>query len=180
MGQRLLPNAQVPVVGFIAPRGNVTMDLLSQVTVLLQAQQVRIAMVKEAPEDFDMDQPGKDSYRLRKAGVERLLITSSRKSALLLEHPKAVDPTLNDLLALLHQDVLDVVLVEGFAQQAFPKIELQWAPSPLRHYPADPHIIAIGTDQPDKLQVSIPILDLRKPSAVAEFLMSLIHAHPLP
>jgi molybdopterin-guanine dinucleotide biosynthesis protein B len=180
MEQRLLPNAQVPVVGFIAHRNDVTTDLLSQVIPLLQAQQLRVAVVKEAPEDFDMDRPGKDSYRLRKAGVERLLITSSRKSALLLDHPQAVNPELNDLLALLHQDVLDVVLVEGFTQQAFPKIELQWAANPLRHYPNDPHIIAIGTDQVGRLKASIPVLNVNAPSTIVEFLVSLIHAHQLP
>lgn len=180
MQQRLLPNAQVPVVGFIPSWNAVTTGLLSQVVALLKTQRFQVAVVREAPDDFDMDQPGKDSYRLRKAGVERLLITSSRKSALLLENPEAVNLALNDLLALLHQDVLDVVLVEGFTQQAFPKIELQWAANPLRHYPKDPHIIAIGTDQPDKLQVSIPILDLNKPNTVAKFLMTLIHTHPLP
>jgi molybdopterin-guanine dinucleotide biosynthesis protein len=109
MAQRLLPNAQVPVVGFVAPQDNGLTDLLGQVITLLQAQQLRVAVVKEALEDFDMDQPGKDSYRYN-----------------------------------------------------------------------DPHIIAIGSDQPERLQTSIPILDLNKPSTIAEFLISLIHAHRLP
>jgi molybdopterin-guanine dinucleotide biosynthesis protein B len=180
MEQRLLANAQVPVVGFIAPPGSRKIKLLGQVIGLLHAQQLRVAVVKEASDDFDMDQPGKDSYRLRKAGVERLLITSSHKSALMLEHPQGGDPKLNDLLALLHQDKLDVVLVEGFAQQAFPKIELQWAGSPLLRYPDDSKIIAIGTDQPDRLQASIAILDINKPSTIAEFMIGLIHAYSLP
>ena len=89
-----------------------------------KAHGLRVGAAKQARDDFDIDQPGKDSYRLRKAGVERLLLTSSKKWALILEHPNGGDPELNELLLLFDRDELDIILVEGFSDQAFPKIEL--------------------------------------------------------
>lgn len=169
--QVLLTNARVPVVGFVAPQGTGKTLLLRRVIPGLVAHQVRVGVIKQARNDFDIDQPGKDSFRLRAAGVERLLVTSLDKSALILEHLDATEPELNELLGFLHQDELDVVLVEGFSQQAVPKIALQRAGSRLLCYPHDPWVIAVATDCLDNAQFSVPVLDINAPDTVVEFLL---------
>jgi molybdopterin-guanine dinucleotide biosynthesis protein MobB len=170
-----LSNARVPVLGLIAPSGTGKTILLSQVIAWLSAQELRIGVVKQARDDFDVDQPGKDSYRLRKAGVERLLLASSQKSALLVEHPDGGGSELNDLLALFDQDALDFILVEGFTEQPFPKIELSRRAKKLLRYPNDPLIIALATDWPVVERIAIPVLDINDPVAVAEFVLSYVH-----
>lgn len=170
-----LSNARVPVLGFIAPSGTGKTTLLSQVIAWLSVQELRIGVIKQARDDFDVDQPGKDSYRLRKAGVERLLLASSKKSALLVEHPDGEEAELNVLLALFDQDTLDVILVEGFSEQPFPRIALSRGAKKLLRYPNDPLTIALATDRPVVEQIAIPVLDIDDPVAVAEFVLAYVH-----
>jgi molybdopterin-guanine dinucleotide biosynthesis protein B len=164
-----LRSARVPVLGFVAPSGTGKTTLLHAVIRWLTGQGLRVAVVKQARDDFEVDQPGKDSHRLRKAGVERLLLTSSRQSALIVEHPASTGvPPLDELLSLLDQTVLDVILVEGFAGQPLPRIEVIRGGEP-RHYPSDPWIIALAADRLAERQATVPLLDLNDPGAVAAF-----------
>ena len=121
-----LNSVQVPVLGFIAPSGTGKTTLLRYVIGLLREQQLQVGVIKQARSDFDVDIPGKDSYKLRKSGIERLLLGSEQRSALILEHrpEDQYEPDLNALLALLDQRALDIILVEGFSDTAYPKIEL--------------------------------------------------------
>ena len=167
-----LSNAKVPVLGFVAPSGTGKTTLLRAVIALLKARSLQVGVAKQALDDFDIDQPGKDSYRLRKAGVERLLYASSKKSALILEHPNGGNPELNELLPLFDQDELDIILVEGFSDQPFPKIELVREGKGPRHYPNDAWVIALATDWNEAGQVSVPVLDINDPAAVAEFVLA--------
>lgn len=166
----------MPVVGFVAPQGTGKTTLLRQVIPRLMAQRMRIGIIKQARDDFDVDQPGKDSFRLRAVGVERLVVTSLDKSALILEHPHKHELALNELLELLHQDQLDLVLVEGFSQHAYPKIVLQRGPSPLLCHPCDPFVIAIASDCLDQTLHPVPVLDINSPDRVVEFLLHYIRA----
>ena len=167
-----LSNAKVPVLGFIAPSGTGKTTLLRAVIALLKARGLRIGVAKQALDDFDFDQPGKDSYRLRKAGVERLLYASSKKSALILEHPDGGGPELNELLPLFDQNELDIILVEGFSEQPFPKIELVRGRKGPRHYPNDTWVIALATDWTEAGQATVPVLNINDPAAVTEFILA--------
>ena len=165
-----LHGARVPVLGFVAPSGTGKTTLLHAVIRWLTSQGLRVAVVKQARDDFDVDQPGKDSHRLRKVGVERLLLTSSRQSALIVEHPECAGvPPLDELLSLLDQTALDVILVEGFAGQPLPRIEVVRGERPPRYYPGDPWIIALAADRLAERQATVPVLDLNDPGAVAAF-----------
>ncbi|HXH03423.1 MAG TPA: molybdopterin-guanine dinucleotide biosynthesis protein B [Candidatus Competibacteraceae bacterium] len=170
MGDTETAGFGVPVLGFIAPSGTGKTTLLEQVIAYLAARGLRIGVVKQAREDFDVDVPGKDSYVLRKAGVERLMIASRRKSALIVEHPGGGDPQLATVLGLLDRTALDLVLVEGFSAQPFPKIELrrqgQGEPRHLR----DPWVIAVACDRPEP--AAVPLLDLNDPAAVCAFVLA--------
>lgn len=161
---------RLPVLGLIAPSGTGKTTLLIRLIALLQARGLRVGVVKQARDDFDVDFPGKDSYELRKAGVERLLLASERKSALICEHPQGDDPQLQDILRMLDRDRLDLVLVEGFSQQSFAKIELHRQGRPPPRYPYDPDIIALATER--VLPAPIPVLDINDPVAVADFIIA--------
>jgi molybdopterin-guanine dinucleotide biosynthesis protein MobB len=160
-------------LGFVAPSGTGKTTLLRQVLHLLVIRGIQVGVVKQARDDFDVDVPGKDSYRLRKAGVERLMLASERKTALMIEHPGGGEPQLEALLRLLDQKRLDLILIEGFSEQPFPKIELHREQFGTRLRCAeDPWIVAVATDRPGVLQLSVPELDINQPARVAEFVLT--------
>lgn len=162
---------QAPALGFIGPRGVGKTTLLRAVIEQLSRQGVRVGGAKQAV-DMEIDQPGKDSHRLRLAGAERLLLTSSRKSALIIEHPDGDTPQLLDLLPLFDHSTLDIILAEGCNEQPFPKIELVRAGGQPRRYPHDPFVIALATDRPETTQAAVPVLDINDPAAVVEFVLA--------
>ena len=132
-------------------------------------------MVKHAHHDFEVDTPGKDSYELRKAGAAQMLISSRRRWALMVERPVDREPPLDEVLLELDQELLDLILVEGFKHERFPKIELH-RPSfgrPLLH-PRDETIVAVATDAPLDAPVALPMLDLNSPEEIASFVVDTI------
>jgi molybdopterin-guanine dinucleotide biosynthesis protein MobB len=167
-----LPNARVPVLGFTAPSGTGKTTLLCRVLTLLRARGLRVGVVKQARDDFQVDVPGKDSFELRKAGLERLLLGSAAQTALICEHPSGGEPRLDSLLPLFDQDRLDLILAEGFAEEPFPKLELIREGCGEPRYPGDPWIIALVTNRAGALQAPIPQLDMDDPIEIAEFVLT--------
>ena len=165
------PFLNPPVLGIAAWSGTGKTTLLTKVLPLLHAKGLRIGMLKHAHHSFDIDHPGKDSYELRKAGAEQMLIASSQRWALMVEAPLPGDPSLPDMLDRLDRSTLDLILVEGFRHTPFPKIELH-RPAlgmPLL-FPDDASIIAIASDTP--LDTQLPQLDLNDPDAIVEFILN--------
>ena len=164
-------NAVVPVLGFAARSGTGKTTLLASVVPLLREAGIRLALVKQAHPDFDLDQPGKDSYELRKAGASRVLLASRQRWALLVERPVEREPVLEELLAELDRD-LDLVLVEGFSAERFAKVELH-RPALGREpmYPNDEAVVAVATDAPLAAPCALPVLDLNEPRTVADFVI---------
>ena len=178
----------IPLLGFAAFSGTGKTTLLEQLIPELNQANIRIAMVKHTHhEKFDIDKPGKDSYRLRKAGAEQMLVASARRWALMVEQPlqdRTAEPDLFELLAHLDLKKTDLILVEGFKHESISKIELHRPAlgKPLL-YPDDPDIIAIATDQshfhdkngqrvhPDT--ILCPILDINNISEITDFISGL-------
>ena len=163
-----------PVVGFAAYSGSGKTTLARRVIELLSARGVRLGVVKHAHHDFDVDQPGKDSYALRKAGAAQMLVSSRRHRALVTEVGSAPEPTLEELVTEL-DTTLDLILVEGFKYAEFPKIEVRRVGVDAPELaPSDPNIIAIVTDaHPDTtVSAGLPVLDLNAPEHVADFIVS--------
>ncbi|MDX2320363.1 MAG: bifunctional molybdopterin-guanine dinucleotide biosynthesis adaptor protein MobB/molybdopterin molybdotransferase MoeA [Moritella sp.] len=138
--------ASLPLLGFAAFSGTGKTTLLEAMLPKLVARGIRVAVIKHAHHDFDIDQPGKDSHRLRKAGASQMLISSRCRRALVTETPDE-EATLPHLLTQLDQTQLDLILVEGFKKLSFPKIELHRTEvgKPWLH-PTDDNIIAVAAN----------------------------------
>jgi molybdopterin-guanine dinucleotide biosynthesis protein B len=164
-----------PVLGFAAFSGTGKTTLLKQLIPLLADRGVQVGVIKHAHHNFDIDQPGKDSYELRKAGARQMLVASSKRWALMTEKDNSDDPKLDDLIGRLDLEKVDLVLVEGFKHIPFTRIELH-RPS-LGHpllYPEDSHIIAVAADEPIDT-VDLPMLDLNDVAAVTEFVVAWLY-----
>jgi molybdopterin-guanine dinucleotide biosynthesis adapter protein len=160
------------VVGLCGWSGSGKTTLVEHLIGRLRLEGLRVSVVKHAHHDFDIDRPGKDSWRHRAAGAFEVVIASNRRLAKIREFVAPVEPTAAQLIAELYD--CDWVLVEGFKHAHLPKVEV-WrvATGKPAQYPEDPFIVAICTDSPDHLPrpTGLPVLDLNDPDAVAEFLL---------
>ncbi len=148
------------IFGFAGWSGSGKTTLIEQVIPLLVARGLRVSLIKHAHHSFDVDRPGKDSYRHRRAGCTEVLITSGQRWALMHELRGAPELSLDE--TLLRLSPCDLVLVEGYKAAPIPKLEI-WraaAGKPLL-FPCDPHILAVATDTPEDLPPIEPGRSLR-------------------
>jgi molybdopterin-guanine dinucleotide biosynthesis protein MobB len=166
------------VLGFAAYSGTGKTTLLKQLIPLLRKAGLRLGVIKHAHHQVEVDHPGKDSYELRKAGADRVLLASSKRWALMVDEPQQGEPSLTELLTRLDCSVVDLVLVEGFREQNFPKIELHRRAlgRPLL-FPADNSIIAIASEEGIGEEIDLPQLDLNDPVMIADFILSYCIRH---
>jgi len=164
----------LPVLGFCAAcSGMGKTTLLTKLIPALTARSIRISIIKHAHHQFDIDQPGKDSYRLREAGATQTLVASNKRWALMTELQPVPDsnnePDLQALLLNIDTSMADLILVEGFKHASIPKIEV-YRPSLAAPLLAvkDPDIIAVASDM--AVETTLPLLDLNNPSAIADFI----------
>lgn len=161
-----------PVVGFAAYSGTGKTTLLIKLLAILHKQGYRTGVVKHAHHTFEIDQQGKDSFELRKAGASQMLVGSKKRWALIVENPDGRYPSLHELIQHLDSSQLDLILVEGFKPEAIPKIELT-RPSlgnPLL-FKEDNDVIAVATDARLPEATSLPVLDINRPEMIAEFII---------
>jgi molybdopterin-guanine dinucleotide biosynthesis protein B len=161
------------VVGFAGYSGAGKTHLVERLIPALHMRGLRVSVAKHAHHDFDIDRPGKDTYRHRAAGAFEVVVASDRRLALMREFEQPVKLTVHQLLAELYEGV-DWVLVEGFKESDVLKVEV-WRPEsgkPAR-YPHDDFIVAIATDAPQSLPEPTlrPVLDLNDPDALAQWLV---------
>lgn len=157
------------IIGIVGRSGSGKTTLLSNLIPLLVARGYGVSTVKHTHHDFDMDQPGKDSYRHREAGAHEVLLASGRRWALLHELRDQTEPSLDDLLARMAP--VDIVLVEGFKSHRFPKIEVHRpaAGHPLMA-PGDDSIVAVAADVVLN-GLKVPLLDVNRAESVADFIV---------
>jgi molybdopterin-guanine dinucleotide biosynthesis protein B len=167
----------VKVVGFAGYSGSGKTTLVERLIPALKLRGLRVSVVKHAHHNFDIDHPGKDTYRHREAGAFEVVVASSRRLALMREFERPAQLNVHHLLAELWSDV-DWVLVEGFKESNLLKIEVwrEQSGQPVR-YPQDDFIVAIATDSPGHLPVETlrPVLPLNDPDAVAQWLVDNSH-----
>lgn len=173
-----------PVLGFAALSGTGKTTLLRKLIPALRASGLRIGVIKHAHHTFDVDQPGKDSYELRHAGAQRVLIGSRKRWALMVENDERADddePTLAELLTNMPHADLDLIVVEGFKHERFPKIELHRASlAQPQLYPDDSSIIAIACDTVLDPPPGLPVLDLNDVATLADFVRDFVAANTPP
>jgi molybdopterin-guanine dinucleotide biosynthesis protein B len=165
------------VVGFAGFSGSGKTTLVERLIPALKMRGLRVSVVKHAHHKFDIDHPGKDTYRHREAGAFEVVVASNQRLALIREFERPGQLTVHHLIAELYEGV-DWVLVEGFKESNVHKIEVwRGASGKPALYPDDDFIVAIATDSPAQLpQATLrPVLDLNDPEAVAQWLMDNQH-----
>ncbi|MGF1720958.1 bifunctional molybdopterin-guanine dinucleotide biosynthesis adaptor protein MobB/molybdopterin molybdotransferase MoeA [Vibrio kyushuensis] len=162
-------STQLPLLGFAAYSGTGKTTLLEALLPMLVKTGLKIGVLKHAHHDFDVDEPGKDSYRLRKAGASQMLIASRNRHALMTETEDA-EAEFDYLLTRFDSSKLDLILVEGCKNIAFPKIELHrevvgkpWI------YPHDNNIIAIAADT--RVESNLPQLSIDDLEGICQFVL---------
>ncbi len=160
-----------PILGIAAYSGTGKTTLLTLLIPRLLERGVRVGVIKHAHHKLEIDTPGKDSYELRKAGAHQMLVASRHMWALMKETPNQDEPELDDLVQQLELDQIDLVLVEGFKQGRFPKIEL-YRPATKKPliFPNDDTIIAVATDGELSVATELPLLDMNDPRQIADFI----------
>jgi molybdenum cofactor guanylyltransferase/molybdopterin-guanine dinucleotide biosynthesis protein MobB len=174
--QKLQPKSPLPMLGFSAYSGTGKTTLLTKLLPELKQRDIRVAVIKHAHHNFDIDKPGKDSYEIREAGAQQMLIASAKMMALMEKNLSThEDPILADLIPRLDTTKLDLILVEGFKHEAFPKVELH-RPSlgkPLL-FRDDPNIMAIASDEKLADADALVTLDINDVNAIADFIEQFI------
>lgn len=155
--------------GFAGYSGSGKTTLIERLLPRLIARGLRVSLIKHAHHGFDIDQPGKDSYRHRIAGAAEVLVTSDQRWALMHELRDEAEPPLTDLVKRFSP--CDLVLVEGYKREPIPKLEVHRVANgkPMLH-PQDPAIIAIARDQPLP-GTTLPQFDLDDVDAIAGFIV---------
>lgn len=157
------------VFGFAGYSGSGKTTLIEQLIPRFVLRGLRVSLIKHAHHLFDIDKPGKDSYRHREAGSSEVLITSDQRWVLMHELRGEREPSLHEQLERFSP--CDLILVEGYKHAAIPKLEVHrpaLGKAPL--YPGDPDIIAVACDAP--VATTLPRLDLNDPDAIAEFILA--------
>ena len=162
------------MIGFAAYSGTGKTTLLKQLIPMLTKQGLRLAIIKHSHHDFEIDQPGKDSYELHHAGSSQTLLTSKYRSALITENSDLKEPELNQEVQKLDLSSIELILVEGFRhEKSLTRIELH-RPSLGKPFlfPEEKNIIALASDE--KLDIGIPQLNINDPAEIADFIFDWI------
>jgi molybdopterin-guanine dinucleotide biosynthesis protein B len=156
------------IFGFAGWSGSGKTTLIEKLIPLFVQRGIKVSLVKHAHHSFDVDQPGKDSYRHRHAGCNEVLVTSSKRWVLMHELRGAEEPGFPELLQRVSP--CDLLLVEGFKREKVPKLEVYRASvgESLLH-PQDPNIVGIASDA--KVDTKLPQFDLNDAPAIAAFIL---------
>ncbi len=156
------------IFGFAGWSGSGKTTLIEQVIPRFARVGLKVSLIKHAHHRFDVDMPGKDSFRHRAAGCSEVLVTSGERWALMHEMRGEPEGTLEEQIARMSP--CDLLLIEGYKYYPLPKLEVYRAGNgkPLLH-PADEYIVALATDTP--VQCSLPQFGLEDYDAIAAFVL---------
>ena len=156
------------IFGIAGYSGSGKTTLIEKLIPLFTARGVKVSLIKHAHHTFDVDQPGKDSYRHRHAGCSEVLVTSSRRWALMHELRGAPEPALQELIR--HIAPCDLLLVEGYKREPIPKLEVYRSMvGESLLFPQDTHIAAVASDQ--HVDTVLPQFSLDDTAAIAAFIL---------
>jgi len=156
------------VFGFAGYSGSGKTTLIEKVIPVLTGRGLRVSLIKHAHHAFDVDQPGKDSYRHRQAGATEVMLTSAGRWILMHENIDQPEPELP--AQLRRMSPCDLVLVEGFKKQPMPKLEIHRKAHGAPYlFMDDPHIVGIATDE--RIDTELPQFELEAYEALAAFVV---------
>lgn len=163
------------VFGIAGYSGSGKTTLVERLIPTLRARGLRVSVVKHAHHDFEIDHVGKDSWRHRHAGASEVLVTSSRRWAIVHELRDEAEPVLADHLARLSD--CDLVLVEGFKREPIPKLEVHRVASGKPSlWPTDGDIVGVATDAP--IVSGRPQFALDAIESIADFVVAHLGLQP--
>jgi len=156
------------VFGFAGWSGSGKTTLIEQLIPRFTRAGLTVSLVKHAHHSFDIDQPGKDSYRHREAGSKEVLVSSEKRWVIMHELHGDAEPSLDALIERMSP--CDLLLVEGYKRYPMPKLEIYRGANgkPLLH-PEDPNIVAVAADVP--LETGLPWFRLDDYDRIAEFIL---------
>jgi len=156
------------VFGFAGWSGSGKTTLIEQLIPRFVARGLKVSLIKHAHHSFDVDRPGKDSYRHREAGCHEVLVSSGRRWVLMHELRGEPEPSLEDQIGRMGP--CDLLLVEGYKRYAMPKLEIyrEVNGKPMI-FPEDEHIVAVASDVP--LGTRLPQFDLNDYDGIAAFVL---------
>ncbi|WP_104203566.1 molybdopterin-guanine dinucleotide biosynthesis protein B [Billgrantia saliphila] len=161
----------LPLLGIAAWSGTGKTTLLERLLPRLAARGLRAAVIKHAHHGFDVDQPGKDSHRLRQAGAAPMLVASRVRWAMMMETPDQQEADLAQLVEAIRGQRPDLVLIEGFKAWPLPKLELyrDEVGKPLR-VAEDPWVKAVASAGPASVPAGVDSLDLDDLDGIADWI----------
>ena len=152
--------------GFIGRSGAGKTTIIAEVIECLRIDGFTVSAIKRAHDGFDLDQPGKDSWRLRQSGCREVMLVGDRRWALLHEHRDSTEPSPHEIASRMGE--VDIIVFEGFRDAPIPMIEV-YRPSlgkPML-WPTCPSVIAVASDE--EIDCRLPVLPLRDPRLVSDF-----------
>ncbi len=163
------------VFGIAGYSGSGKTTLMERLIPQFVMEGLKVSVIKHAHHNFDVDRPGKDSYRHREAGASEILVTSDKRWVLMHESRGEAEPTLQQLIAQFSP--CDLVLVEGFKNEPIPKLEVHRvanAKPPL--YPQDKNVVAVACDE--RIVTKLPQFHIDDAEAIALFIMQQVGLMP--
>ena len=160
----------VPLLAVTAESGSGKTTLLTRVIPILKSKGLKIGCLKHTHHHFDLDKPGKDSYKIKAAGVDQMLLGDAKNWALIVSVAED-ENNLESLLSCFKIQNLDLILVEGFKNSAIPQISVHRGDNNISQFRIGQHTIAIATNAIFKNKPLVPTLNLDNPTEIASFIV---------
>ena len=160
-----------PLFGVVGWKNSGKTTLMTRLIAELSRRGYAVAVVKHAHEAFDIDHQGRDSFKMREAGACEVALSSPRRFALMRELGEAPEMSFEEIIAYVGSN--DLVLVEGFKRENFPKIEIrkEGARSRTPLHGEFPGIVAIASDRPETETETLPVFQIDDIARIAGFVV---------